>query len=706
MNHYAVIPMVSYLAGAAVWFYVLARSRRDSVTLWFLGFSACGNTWAFFEFLSWSPLSDAWLTAVMAVEPYLWLSVGFLFLRFTYAFLGRPRDALFNATYGAYVIALVLQTATDAIVGEHIRHTWGVNNATGPLFEVAVLATVVAPMILGAALLFLRRRSSRDARERTALGLLIAGVLTSLVLGVGSDVVSQSLLGFTNVPELAASGTVISSLFAGVAVARYGFLSVGPEDVAIQLFHSVNDGVVISDDTGRVVLANPAAEKLLGLPRPPGESITLSDCFENYQKSGTSYESRVAAECGDAIVSMAQSTVTLPNRGTMTISILRDVTAEREAQNALAANEAKFRDLAEMLPEIVFEIDTSGRFTYINKAGLASCGYTPGRVERGIDALELVTLESRERFDADIRERLAGKGPGRGEYLAARADGSAIPVSIRSAPIVRDGDVVGVRGIAVDISERKRFEEDLAWSRDRLAREIEEKNDFLRVVSHDLGAPLRNIQGMVDSITRNFADELSEGVRDRLARVRRNATKQMGFIDELLELSRIRTRRESPQAIDVGTLVKRVVEALSDDIERKGISVRIADLWPTIRCEGRRIAQALQNYVDNSAKYMPDRENPEIEIGWREEVDAYVFWVKDNGQGIHAKDLGTIFQVFRRGRGGAGTEGKGVGLATVKAIAETYDGEAWAESTDGAGSAFYLSLAKRRVSTGQTNDAS
>ena len=206
--------------------------------------------------------------------------------------------------------------------------------------------------------------------------------------------------------------------------------------------------------------------------------------------------------------------------------------------------------------------------------------------------------------------------------------------------------------------------------------------------------------GMVDSVSRRHGEDLPEEVKDRLARVRRNAESEMSLIGELLELSRIRTRRQAVAEVNVGDVVREAADRVAEEIEAKGIRLAVAEPWPVLWCERTRLAQVFQNLIDNAVKYMGGRDDACIEVGWREEPGRYVFHVRDNGVGIAPEDVEKVFHVFRRAKSAAasGAEGKGVGLAAVKAIAETYDGEAWAESEVSQGSAFYFSLAKERVS--------
>jgi signal transduction histidine kinase len=240
---------------------------------------------------------------------------------------------------------------------------------------------------------------------------------------------------------------------------------------------------------------------------------------------------------------------------------------------------------------------------------------------------------------------------------------------------------------------------ELSEAQKHLQQEIEEKNDMLRTVSHDLAAPLRNIVGMVDSAVSRHGSDLSDTVKDRLARVRRNADNALSLIDELLELSRIQARLAPWTEVDVGEIVRAATSLLSDDLERRGVEVVMPDVWPTIPCDKERCTQLFQNLVDNAIKYATGVPAPRIVFAWKSAGSGFVFSVSDNGPGIAEEELHRVFTVFRRGTKApaAETAGKGVGLAAVKAIARAHGGNAWIESAPGDGCTFYVALDPQSV---------
>ena len=228
----------------------------------------------------------------------------------------------------------------------------------------------------------------------------------------------------------------------------------------------------------------------------------------------------------------------------------------------------------------------------------------------------------------------------------------------------------------------------------RMQAEVSEKEDFLRAVSHDLNAPLRNISGMASMIMLKYASTLEGDAVQRLERIQKNVEVECELINELLELSRIKTRREKIEAVDLQGLVGTLVEQFSNDLETRGITLRVMNRLPVMQCEKSRLRQVFQNLIDNAIKYMRDIADKEIKIGMASEGEEVVFHVSDNGMGVAAEDLPNLFHVFRRAKNATMMKipGKGVGLASVKSIVENYNGRLWAQSEAGVGTTFYFAI--------------
>jgi len=128
----------------------------------------------------------------------------------------------------------------------------------------------------------------------------------------------------------------------------------------------------------------------------------------------------------------------------------------------------RLRETIDFLPDAIFEMDANGKFIFANQKGFEKFGYTQEDLSQGVNALELIILQDRERALRSIQRSLKGKETGLNEYTALKKDGTTFPIQIHSNPILRKGEVIGIRGSIVDLSERKRAEDELRESQEQL----------------------------------------------------------------------------------------------------------------------------------------------------------------------------------------------------------------------------------------------
>jgi signal transduction histidine kinase len=249
--------------------------------------------------------------------------------------------------------------------------------------------------------------------------------------------------------------------------------------------------------------------------------------------------------------------------------------------------------------------------------------------------------------------------------------------------------------------------EELVNANLRLKHAAVEKEDLLRAVSHDLGAPLRNIAGLAHLLEQKHSSQLGPEGLEKLSRIGHNVRHDLQMIDQLLDISRIKTRRGGATRIDLNELLAQIREDFSFQLEEHNIRLTVNDVLPVIFADRIRVRQLFQNLIDNGIKYLGNQPLPAIEIGWTEEEKIYLFWVSDNGMGIAPDQQDKVFGIFRRVKSPqtAHIEGKGVGLAVVKSIVEMMGGEIWVESIPQAGSTFYLTMDRSLVDGPASSDA-
>ena len=244
---------------------------------------------------------------------------------------------------------------------------------------------------------------------------------------------------------------------------------------------------------------------------------------------------------------------------------------------------------------------------------------------------------------------------------------------------------------------------ELETTNQRLSDEIAEKEDFIRAVSHDLNAPLRNIAGMATTLLNKHAAKFDADVVHRLERIQKNVEVESDLINELLELSRIKTTRQKMEIVDVDAMAHELGEVFENDLKTRGIALIFDTRLPVIHGERSRLRQVFQNLLDNAIKYMGDGPVKQIHIGAAVTPREARFYVRDTGLGIDADDIGQVFHIFRRGKNVTqGVSGKGVGLANVKSIIETYSGRIWVESVRGSGSTFKFTIGGQYIPAAST----
>lgn len=297
--------------------------------------------------------------------------------------------------------------------------------------------------------------------------------------------------------------------------------------------------------------------------------------------------------------------------------------------------------------------------------------------------------DDRDHVQAAIAAALAERTDLRVEFRpieVGRADWYEL---IGSTMTGHHGKPVRLLGIVLDITERKRIEQELSDAVTSLKSSNEDLQKFAYVVSHDLQEPLRMV--------RSFAQLLG-----RRGKVDEEGTEFLGFIDagvdrmqllirDLLEYSRISYGPRRPLTLtNFNYTVRLAMEHLKSAINESGAEFTIHPL-PSVMANDGRMLQVFQNLIGNAIKYRgvdPLR----ISISAERNGDEWVFSVGDNGIGIESAYYERIFGVFQRLHGRDQYEGTGIGLAIVRRVIEQHQGRIWLESKVGSGSTFFFSL--------------
>ncbi|MBX3235199.1 MAG: HAMP domain-containing protein [Nitrospiraceae bacterium] len=225
-----------------------------------------------------------------------------------------------------------------------------------------------------------------------------------------------------------------------------------------------------------------------------------------------------------------------------------------------------------------------------------------------------------------------------------------------------------------------------------IARKTKELEAFTYSVAHDLKGPLREIEGFSSLLEKEFAEQGDPQVRHHIGVIRTSALRLTHMIDALLKYSRLERQDLPRQHFNVlemiGNLVNDRLSSSQGPRPKIHLNLPFADLYG----EPVSVRQAIVNLLDNALKFSRQASAPDIHIGGRQTGSERIIWVKDNGIGFDPEQKEKIFGLFERLHAPQDYEGTGVGLAIVKLVMEKHGGRAWAETTPGEGSTFFLAF--------------
>jgi PAS domain S-box-containing protein len=381
---------------------------------------------------------------------------------------------------------------------------------------------------------------------------------------------------------------------------------------------------------------------------------------------------------------------------------IRDITVRKEAEAALRGSEERYRALVECSPLAVL-VNRDQRVTFVNPAAVALWGATGPEQLLGKSAFELFHRDCHETIAARMRCLLDGHAVPAIEEKIVRIDGTTRAIECVASPFVDQGGRA-IQVVLHDITDRRRAEAE----RERLLSEVEarsgELESLLYVASHDLRAPLVNIQGFGRRLEGACAELCEQAGQDERAReriqeriaaaihfIQASGTKMDALIGGLLRVSRTGRATIRAERLDMNRLVEAILASMRIQIEDAEAVIDVAGL-PPCWADAGQIDQVLTNLIDNALKYRDPGRPLRIRITGEAAGTRSVYCVADTGPGIAAAHGDKVWELFHRLNPRESIAGEGLGLTLVKRIVERHGGRVWLESTVSEGSRFFVSL--------------
>lgn len=353
-------------------------------------------------------------------------------------------------------------------------------------------------------------------------------------------------------------------------------------------------------------------------------------------------------------------------------------------------------DIFDSAPTPLIMASTGGTILLVNSEAESLFGYTRDELQR-LSIEDLVPerfrsghAERRQRFHKSDEKRGMSS---RADLFTLKSDGTEFPVEVLLSPIHANGELYVVAAV-IDLTERKRREEELRLSYAALEKSNMELQQFAYVASHDLQTPLRGIAGFAQILQSDYRSKLGTEADDRLDRIVAGVKQMQQVIDDFLVFTSVDRQVRPFVVADLNAVFEQVLATLAPSIDETGARVTRGEL-PAVECNPAQITHLLQNLIANALAYHGEK-RPEVHVSAERRGDDWLVAIRDNGIGVAPRYHEKIFEIFRRLHTSAKYPGTGIGLAICRRIVDQHGGRIWLESAQGEGATFYFTLPLKR----------
>ena len=479
---------------------------------------------------------------------------------------------------------------------------------------------------------------------------------------------------------------------------------------------SIGDAVIATDMDGTVTFMNSVAQSLTGWTQAEASGKSMDLVFDIVnKKSRRPVENPVKKVFRKRkIVGLADHTLLLSKDGREfdiedsaapiltdtgegfgVVLVFRDITEQKQAQEALKASEQRLNLALDAAQLGIWELDLVNDKAYRNLKHDQIFGYESLQPDWGQEIfLTHVVPEDREAVKKSFEKAFA-TGNFSMECRIIWADKSNHWISAEGRVFRNDrGDPVRMMGAVADVTERKRAQEAIMRAKEEAERASKFKDQFLSTMSHELRTPLNAILGFSELLTDERYGQMNERQSRYINHIHTSGKHLLKLISDILDLSKIEAGRMelTPEDVAVASAYAEVLSALQPLADKKSQAL-LQQVEPNlyVRADATRFKQILMNLIGNAIKFTT--EGGRIELIARQVGGQVRLEVRDNGPGIPPEEQQRIFEAFfRLAQTGNATEGTGLGLAITARLVELHGSKLEIESKPGDGTCFYFSL--------------
>jgi PAS domain S-box-containing protein len=377
------------------------------------------------------------------------------------------------------------------------------------------------------------------------------------------------------------------------------------------------------------------------------------------------------------------------------------------AERALAETVQRSRSLFQYHPHAAYSLDLEGRFVDVNPASERLTGYSEAEL-RGMDSTALSAPDDADMARATL-EDIAVRRARTFDTTVVNKLGNAVELRVTSLPIVVDDQVVGMYGVAEDVTAANQMQRDLETARAAAEQASEAKSLFLANVSHELRTPLTSVLAASELLEDT---DLSQQQLRLLSSIERSGQRLLRLVNDILDFSRIEAGKTDVEIVefDLRSLLADLAESVRGTAEGKGLDFEFGAepaVPATMQSDPTRLFQVLANLLDNAVKFT-DSGSVELQVTDPDgRGDRICFTVTDTGIGLSAGQVGGLFQSFSQADASITRRygGTGLGLAICKELVTLMGGDIEVDSVEGSGSSFAVVLPRHAPSSSSDTES-
>ena len=482
----------------------------------------------------------------------------------------------------------------------------------------AITSAIYSYILMLAGLVLVGQNLFRTSHiyQRQAMIVFIAALIALLSSSIYS--IGLSPFYFDPTPLV----LTISGILILWSIFGYKLLDVMPPAYR-SLFDSMKNGVMVLDPLERIMDFNPSAETLFNLNNASygvdaGRNLKMwNEISPKGKKEGI--VSIKIDEPDKKWIEVQFTPIYLQGLFSGWIYIFEDISNRKKAEDLIIKSEKKYRELADLLPQTVFETDINADLTFMNVYAFEMFGYSQEDIDNGLNILKLIVEEERPISRNKIKNVLEGQVTG-DEYTAQRRDKSLFPIMLYSNPIINDDVHEGFRGIIIDISDLKNAEEKIFAS-------LKEKEVLLQEIHHRVKNNMQIISSLL-SLQANHtgSEEAAEVLNESRGRV-----KSMAMIHEKLYHSHNLSQLNIGEYLN--NLVKHILSSYSSVSSRITSNVEVDDIYLNIDT-ALPMGLIVNELVSNCIKHAFKDGTGCVDVNLSPDGDGYILTVSDNGVGL------------------------------------------------------------------------